>query len=141
VAVELVDDPGQLLGALQQLDDHPRRGGGRGVVAGEHHRDEHPGHLVGAEAQRPVLVPDGHQHVQQVPVLVGGRLAGQAGVHDRLDQADHLDPGLVAAPEALDVRIGVDEGEGVGAPFEVVVQLGEPAGQLVAEPPADQARR
>ncbi len=42
--------------------------------------------------------------------------------------------------EALDVGVGVDVGDGVGATLEVVVQGREPPVELLAEPPADQAR-
>ena len=42
-------------------------------------------------------------------------------------------PGRVAAAEALDVGVGVDVGDGVGALLEVVVELGEAPVELAAE--------
>ena len=50
-----------------------------------------------------------------------------APVHDLLHQRDQLDPGRVAALEALDRQVRVDVAERIGAALEVVVELGEPA--------------
>ena len=52
----------------------------------------------------------------------GGSL--RPAVHDPLHQLHQPDAGGVARAEALDVGVGVDVGEGVGAPLEVVVQRG-----------------
>ncbi len=54
--VQLAVDGRQLVGVGQQLDQRPGRRARGGVVAGEHHRDEHAGDLVGREAVRAVLV-------------------------------------------------------------------------------------
>ena len=70
---ELAVHRGQLVGMAEQLDEGPGRGARRGVVAGEHHGDEHAGHLVGQEARRAVLVADGHEDVEQVALVVVGR--------------------------------------------------------------------
>ena len=43
--------------------------------------------------------------------------------------------------EALDVGVGVDEGDGVGALLQVVEELGEAPVELLAEPLADEAGR
>ena len=70
-----------------------------------------------------------------------GRLLCRSAVHDLADELDELQAGLVSSPEALDRRIRVHIGDGVGAPLQVVVKLREPAVELVAEPLADQACR
>jgi hypothetical protein len=72
-------------------------------------------------------------------VVISG--PGGSPVHDLLHQLDQRDAGGVSGVEAGDVGVGVDVGQGVGAPLEVVVQLGEAAVELLAEPSPDQARR
>lgn len=124
-----------------QLDQRPRRGPGTGVVPGEHQRDEHPGDLVGGEPRLAVLVLDRHQHVEHIAVgLVLGRV-GQPLVHDLLHQRNEFHPRLVASFEALDRQVGIDVAQRVGAAFQVVVVLGEPVVELLAELQPDQARR
>ena len=66
---------------------------------------------------------------------------GRPGCHDLPDEAHQGRPRLVPAAEALDRGVGIHERQRVGAPFQVVVQLGEPVVQLVAELGADQAGR
>src|SRR5437763_14366712 len=62
-------------------------------------------------------------------------------MHDRLHELDEGGPGRVPAMEALDVGIGVHEGDSVGAPLEVVVEVGEATVELGAELATDQAGR
>ena len=93
-----------------------------------------PGHLVGAGTRSvPSSFVDRHQHVEQVALVVGRRRPGGPAVHDPLDQLDQLGPGRVAPVEALDVGVGVDVGDGVGALLEVVVERGEPPVELLPE--------
>nr|WP_287378790.1 hypothetical protein [Candidatus Microthrix sp.] len=73
---------------------------------------------------------------------LGGPSCGRGSpVHDLLHQLDQRDAGGVTGTEAGDVGVGVDVGQGVGAPLQVVVQLGESAVELLAKPSPDQARR
>ena len=109
-------------------------------MPGEHHRDEHARDDVGAELTVAVVVLDRHQHVDQVPVLgLHGGLPLPL-VHDLADDLHQLRPSRVAAPEALDVGVRVDEGDGVGAALQVVEQLGDVHVELLAEALPDQAR-
>ena len=139
--VQLGDDAVHDVGVAQQLDERPRRGAGRSVVPGEHHRDEHAGDLVGREARLAGVVLQHHQHVEHVPLPLLRGTGSKAAIHDVLYQVDEREARSVAAPEALDRRVRVDEGVRVGAALQVVVQRGEPAVQLLAEARADQARR
>ncbi len=110
-------------------------------MAGEHHRDEDAGDLVGAEPFLAVLVLDGDEDVEHVAVLLALRRVRDASVHDLLHECHESVAGLVASPETLDRRVGIDEGQCVGALLEVVVEVGESSVELVAELLADQAGR
>ena len=89
----------------------------------------------------PVLVADRHEDVEKVAVVVGGRRPVDPAVHDGLDQIDQTEAGRVAAVEGLDVGIGVDVGEGVGALLEVVVEPGEAPIEVAAELRSDETGR
>jgi hypothetical protein len=67
-------------------------------VAGEHHRDEHAGHVVGVEHLGAVLVGERQQHVDQVAVVPSsGPAAAQTLLQDRVDQLDQFGARGVAA--------------------------------------------
>ena len=139
--VEFLDHLGVDVGVPHQLDQRPRRRARAGVVPGEHQRDEHSGDLVGREPRVAVLVLDRHQHIEHVAVaLVGGRV-GDSPVHDLLHQRHEPNPRLVADAEALDRQVRVDVAQRIGAALEVVVEVGEPGVELIAELHPDQAGR
>ena len=100
----------------------------------EHHRDEDAGDVVGGHVDR-------DEHVEQVTLLACDRAPRLPLVDDRLHELDELLARGVAQPEALDVGVGVDVGDGVGAPLELVVVPRERGVELFAEGLPDQARR
>ena len=111
------------------------------MVTREHQRDEHAGDLVGREAGVALVVLDRDQHVEQVAILLVLGRVGDAAVHDLLHQRNEFHARLVADAEALDVEVGVDVAQRVGAALQLVVVLGEAAVELLAELQPDQARR
>ena len=139
--VELLHHRVHRAGIAQQFDERPRRGARCGVVPGEHHRDEHAGDLVGGERGVAVFVAHRQQHVDEVHVvLVGCRLREPLGL-DALDPLHQRGPGRVTTAEALDVEVGIDERQRVGALFEVVEQVRIGHVEFLAELVSDQARR
>ena len=110
------------------------------MVTSEHHRDEDARHLIRAEPQGTLLIPDRHQDVQEVSILLRWRRRRLPLVHDLLDERDEIESGCISHSERLDVGVGVDEGERIGALLEVVVEIGEASIELQAEAATDQAR-
>lgn len=113
VAVQLVEfvDHGRVGVAMaHQLDQRPRSRTRAGVMAGEHHRDEHAGDLVGREPGSAGLSLDGDEHVEHVTVALVGGWVGDPAVHDVRNQCHQTIAGFVAATEALDRQIRVDVG-------------------------------
>ena len=109
-------------------------------MPGEHHRDEHAGDVVGAEARGAVLVLDRHEDVEQVAVLLLRRRAPAARPSMiACTSSTRPSRAAVAHAEALDVGVRVDVGEGIRALLEVVVQVREAAVELLAEALADEA--
>ena len=88
-----------------------------------------------------VVVLDRDQHVEQVAILLALGRVGDAAVHDLLHQRNEFDARLVADAEALDVEVRVDVAERIGPALQLVVVLGEPTVELLAELQPDQARR
>ena len=62
-------------------------------------------------------------------------------MHDLLHQRNQSHASVVAAPEALDRQVRVDVAQRVGAALQLVIEVREPAVELVAELGADQAGR
>ena len=139
--VQFFDHRCHRLGVAEQLDERPRQRRRRGVMPGEHHRDEHARHVVGTEHQRAVLVAERQQHVDEVAIVALRCRLGETLLQDRVDEFDEFGAGGVAAVERRDVEVGVDEGERVGALLEVVEQLGELRRQVLTELGADETRR
>src|SRR5690242_1230358 len=84
----------------------------------------------GGAAARPVHLLDRPRRGGRAAPVGGGGGGGGPPVHDPLHQLDERYARLVAPAEALDRRVGIDVGQRVGAPLEVVVQLGEPVVEL-----------
>ena len=140
VGEQLVELGGHLavpLRVLEQVDHRPGGRHRRGVVPGEHHRDEHAGDLVVAEAALPFLVAEAVEHLEEVGAL--GAAAFAFG-EDALDAGDQRAPGAVARAQGRDRQVGVHVGEGVGAALQVHEERSDVGAQLFAELGADQAR-
>ena len=69
------------------------------------------------------------------------RRVGQPLIHDLLHQRNEFHACLVAALEALDRQVRVDVAQRVGAAFQFVVVVREPAVELFTELQSDQAGR
>ena len=140
VGVERVDLPAHPLHrarVAQQLDQRPGRRARRGVVAREHHRDEHPGDLVDRVARRAVGVADPEQHVEELALDVR---ALRAAFEHLGEQRDEPRACPVALAEHRQRQVRVHVRDRVGALLELVEDAVVLRGELLAELTPDQAR-
>ncbi len=106
-------------------------------MAREHHRDEHPGHLVDRVAGLPALVADRQQHVEELALAVG---PGGAPLEHLGEQLHQPSARAVAAAEGGQRQVGVHVGDRIRPLLELVEDAVVLGRELLAKFGPDQAR-